>query len=218
MSGLAGQPAGGSWPNFNLINFLEGCYSSFETHLANHHKLYFYWKLFRVLQFSASYPTAKWIFSKMSLESNIIWPDLVETQFFSGLMIPQARLYVVIFSVLNQEQVKGKPVSKSQNCSSLFPLFYLLFFVLASRQPSKAFRRSTRSPALKRPKVWTASTRGCHHGGMRCPPTLASTRSTRRCPRRPTAPTPRGAPVGAATSSEEGRAQSRCGLPPKRRG
>lgn len=179
-----------------LSIFLEGCYSSFETHLkfANYHELYFFEYFLKC---------------QRSLESNIIWSDLVETQFFSGLMIPQTRLYVVIFSVLNKEQVKERTnlLASLRIAPHSSPFFISFFFVLASRQPSKAFRRSTRSPVLKRPKVWTASTRGCHHGGMHCPPTLASTRSTRRCPQRPTAPMPRGARAGAATSSEEGRTQ-----------
>lgn len=72
----------------------------------------------------------------------------------------------------------------------------------ASQQQSKASRLSTRSLASKRPRAWTASTRGCLRGETPCLRTPASTLSTRPCPRRPTAQTPRGAPAAAATSSE----------------
>lgn len=71
---------------------------------------------------------------------------------------------------------------KDQSWAALFytPLFYdliadlsFLFHFLASQQPSKASHLSTRSPALRRLRVWTASTRGCRHGETPCPPTPA---------------------------------------------
>lgn len=96
------------------------------------------------------------------------------------------------------------PFLKPPLIFSSFPLF----FPSTSRQPSKASPLSTRSPASRRPRVWTASTRGCRRGGTRCPRTPASTRSTGPCPRRPTARTPRGAPAPAAeAASSEGQQQ-----------
>lgn len=78
----------------------------------------------------------------------------------------------------------------------------LLLKLLRLMKQSKASRLSTRSLASKRPRAWTASTRGCLRGETPCLLTPASTLSTRPCPRRPTARTPRGAPAAAATSSE----------------
>lgn len=74
-------------------------------------------------------------------------------------------------------------------------------------QPSRASRPSTKSPALRRPRAWTASTSGCPRGGTASPPTPASTPSTRLCPRRPMARTPR----TAATSSEGARSTTAGG-------
>lgn len=127
--------------------------------------------------------------------------------------------FVVHFSrKLRTSQRQNKCFIERENCLSLSPLFLSpLFF--ASWQPLKVSRRSTRSPASRRPKVWTASMKGCRRAATRCPVTLAWTRSTRRCPRRATAPTARvAAPAGAAASSEDGdRSRTHCGLRRRRR-